>query len=342
MKNNKGITLIALIVTIIVLLILAAIGVIAVTNNNGIFTQADQAKKENAKGEIIEKLKIKVMDVSLNEVGNNNSKVTLDILKNTLAQDSEIQNLELIQGEAEGENYIIGTYNNYDFYIDNKLTITLGKLDLNFNSILEGQTITSDSLINAMSNTRITSGIYTLIINDQQYEAHIYVYDTNQAWDSMVFGDSSDVATAAAEAKRMVIVKVNGDLTINSGATITSFASASGYGGPKGMFIYATGNIINNGTITMTARGAKATGQNVYLWKNENASYEYIPAVGTNGAAGGYQSAGGTTNGATGASGTGRATGGRRFWTKKLWYRRSWTEKELHSLEEQVVEAGRI
>ena len=42
----------------------------------------------------------------------------------------------------------------------------------------------------------------------------------------------------------------------------------NGYGGPKGMFIYCTGTITNNGTIDMTARGAKAVGQNVYLWKN--------------------------------------------------------------------------
>lgn len=342
MKKDNGITLIALIVTIIVLLLIAGVGVTAVISHQGILNQASQAKEENAKSEIIEKLKIKVMDVSLNEVGTNNNKVTLDIIKNNLAGDTDIQNLELLQGETEDQKYLIGTFNNYSFYIDNKLNINLGELDLNFTSTLEGQTITSDSIINAISNTRITSGYYTLNVNGQTYDAHIYVYDGNQVWDSMVFGDSNDVGTSTTNASKMVIVKINGDLTINTGATITAFASASGYGGPKGMCIYTTGNLINNGTITMTARGAKAVGQNVYLWKNLDESYEYIPAVGANGASGGYQSAGGTTNGSTGASGINRATGGRRVRTKKLRYRWCWTEKELHTQEEQEAGGRRI
>ncbi len=56
------------------------------------------------------------------------------------------------------------------------------------------------------------------------------------------------------------------------------------------MLLYVTGNLENNGTITMTARGAKAAGQNVYLWKNEAEvnSYEYVPAIGAAGGAGVY------------------------------------------------------
>ena len=46
------------------------------------------------------------------------------------------------------------------------------------------------------------------------------------------------------------------------------------------MIVYCTGTLINNGTISMTARGAKAEGQNVYLFKNLDGSFEYVPAVG--------------------------------------------------------------
>ena len=45
-KNNKGITLLALIVTIIVLLILAGVSIAMLTGNNGILTQAQKAKDE--------------------------------------------------------------------------------------------------------------------------------------------------------------------------------------------------------------------------------------------------------------------------------------------------------
>lgn len=45
-KNNKGITIVALIVTIIILLILAGVSIAMLTGNNGIFNQARKAKEE--------------------------------------------------------------------------------------------------------------------------------------------------------------------------------------------------------------------------------------------------------------------------------------------------------
>ena len=46
LKNNKGITLIALVITIIVLLILAGVSIGLVTGNNGILNQASRASAE--------------------------------------------------------------------------------------------------------------------------------------------------------------------------------------------------------------------------------------------------------------------------------------------------------
>ena len=51
------------------------------------------------------------------------------------------------------------------------------------------------------------------------------------------------------------------------------------YGGPKGMIVYCTGTLENNGDISMTCRGAYAKGQNVYLYKNSNNTYEFVPAI---------------------------------------------------------------
>ena len=45
-KTQKGITLIALVITIIVLLILAGVSIAMLTGENGILTQAKKAKKE--------------------------------------------------------------------------------------------------------------------------------------------------------------------------------------------------------------------------------------------------------------------------------------------------------
>ena len=80
----------------------------------------------------------------------------------------------------------------------------------------------------------------------------------------------------------MVVVKVIGDLTINSGVTVSPYHSD--YGGPKGFFIYCTGKLTNNGNIENNY-GAKATGENVYLWQNNDGTYEFIPSAGASGGA---------------------------------------------------------
>ena len=49
--RNKGITLIALVITIIVLLILAAVSIATLTGENGILTRANESKTETEIGE---------------------------------------------------------------------------------------------------------------------------------------------------------------------------------------------------------------------------------------------------------------------------------------------------
>ena len=50
-KYNKGITLIALVITIIVLLILAGITIATLTGENGILTRATKAQEETKKAQ---------------------------------------------------------------------------------------------------------------------------------------------------------------------------------------------------------------------------------------------------------------------------------------------------
>ena len=61
-KRCKGITLIALVVTIVVLLILAGVSISMLTGNNGIITQAQNAKKETEEAEEKEKIQLAVLD----------------------------------------------------------------------------------------------------------------------------------------------------------------------------------------------------------------------------------------------------------------------------------------
>ena len=58
MKKNKGITLIALVITIIVLLILAGISIATLTGKNGILSRASTAGEETKKAEYKEVLEL--------------------------------------------------------------------------------------------------------------------------------------------------------------------------------------------------------------------------------------------------------------------------------------------
>ena len=57
-QKNKGITLIALIITIIILLILAGISISTLTGDNGILNKASIAKEETKKAQYLEELRI--------------------------------------------------------------------------------------------------------------------------------------------------------------------------------------------------------------------------------------------------------------------------------------------
>lgn len=60
MKNQKGITLIALVITIIVLLILAGVAIAMLSGENGILTRARDARDNSDKGNLEEATKIAV------------------------------------------------------------------------------------------------------------------------------------------------------------------------------------------------------------------------------------------------------------------------------------------
>lgn len=161
---------------------------------------------------------------------------------------------------------------------------------------------------------------FEMSINDEVYGIDLITNDGDLTLDGTTqidnaklnenvyeFGNSNeDVATKTENAKNMVVLKVNGNLTIDEGVTLTACKSENGYGGPKGLLIYCTGTITNNGTIDMTARGAKAEGQNVYLWQNIDNSYEYVPAIGAIG--GNRKESNGV--GIKGKNGINRQTGG--------------------------------
>ena len=80
-KNERGITLIALVITIIVLLILAGVSIATLTGENGILTRADDAKRETTKAEARERIQLE-MAASFDNTGKYNVYKAIENLKN--------------------------------------------------------------------------------------------------------------------------------------------------------------------------------------------------------------------------------------------------------------------
>ena len=73
MKREKGITLIALVITIVVLLILAGVSISLVLGQNGLITQAQEAKRKTAEAEKNETTSIDSTSDWVSEIVNNTS-----------------------------------------------------------------------------------------------------------------------------------------------------------------------------------------------------------------------------------------------------------------------------
>lgn len=86
MKNNKGVTLIALVVTIIVLLILAAVTISMLRGENGIIKQAQNANDATIVGKETEAVNIAY---SMRKAKSNSSQVKENELKNELIKNGE-------------------------------------------------------------------------------------------------------------------------------------------------------------------------------------------------------------------------------------------------------------
>ena len=70
MKEQKGITLVALVITIIILLILAGIAIASITNENGLFNRAKQAKNNTIDSQNVENEAINSYNSAIDEALN--------------------------------------------------------------------------------------------------------------------------------------------------------------------------------------------------------------------------------------------------------------------------------
>lgn len=241
----------------------------------------------------------------------------------------DYQILETLGNEIRSINVSLRQVDNVgnEIIVESKLkyiipdTVTYNQED----TVIEGE-----SIIDCLENNELQSGNYIFRVsyndagNTIDYPVELYNYneDANYITNNraVIAGRTYTGMGKISSEKRMLILKYNGNLTINNGVVITpqgTNANINGVTGlctKKGMFIYCAGTLTNNGEITMTAKGTvNQAGENVYLYKNEDGSFEYVPAIGGTGGAAVHTDPlyiWSGANGKDGANGKNRQTGG--------------------------------
>ena len=179
--------------------------------------------------------------------------------------------------------------------------------------------IECSSIMEGIRDIHLENGNYTLRVTgnannleetrDYKIELYNFYQDTHYTKSPEEETKVKEIGSSIPD-ERMLVAKYWGDLTIDEGVTLTAAARK------KGMYVHVVGTLDNKGTISMTARGAIAEGENVYLLRNANGTFEYVPAEGGAGAP--YVSCSFSKSSSTdwykagnaGESGTNRATGG--------------------------------
>lgn len=154
-KNNRGITIVVLVVTIILLLILAGISIQAITNT-GIFSNAKRAELENKRAQISEALQVRLITEQSNNPFGNSEEIISATRENVTENIDEIKQFgkDVIVGEISTEE----DFKKVDVYFYVIVDGDLYKVELNGVSFI-GKIDEMPPVINMEKITNTTNSI---------------------------------------------------------------------------------------------------------------------------------------------------------------------------------------
>lgn len=147
LRNQKGITLVALVITIIVLLILAGVTISMVLGQNGILNQANQAKAENQKANVEEQVQMAVFAETSQFLQNNvvdqaNASNSGADLAECIADAAEDTDSQLVKSLPEGYSIAsVGTYTEGDTTATFVVDVNGTKYDVSFDGVAQSATV---------------------------------------------------------------------------------------------------------------------------------------------------------------------------------------------------------
>ena len=124
-KEEKGITLVVLVITIIVLLILAGVSIQAITNI-GLFANAKKAKEKSIEAQLKEEISLAIQDIQIEETSNAklfDMQSLIEKLPEKLSDITIESDGEESKGEYKGYNYRITK--DYEVIIEGKANIRI-------------------------------------------------------------------------------------------------------------------------------------------------------------------------------------------------------------------------
>ena len=164
-KSTKGITLIALVVTIIVLLILAGVSIAMLTGNNGVLTQGNRAKEEQAHAAVKEGIVLLY----------NEYKTKQEVNASKVQEETKVASTELVKiaenSGAEGTTENLGTFKDF---IQSKNII-------NANGIVNVRNLLGQTLSLGNGTSKESGDVYVFEEQDDYYNLTYYNKQIQQA-----------------------------------------------------------------------------------------------------------------------------------------------------------------
>ena len=165
LKNTKGITLIALVVTIIVLLILAGVSIAMLTGNNGILSQAGRAKEEQAHAAVREGIMLLY----------NEYKTKQEVNASKVQEETKVASTELVKiAENEGTEGATENLGTFKDFIQSKNII-------NSDGIINVRNLLGQTLSIGNGTSKESGDVYVFEEQDDYYNLTYYNKQIQQA-----------------------------------------------------------------------------------------------------------------------------------------------------------------
>ena len=161
-KKQKGITLIALVVTIIVLLILAGVSIAMLTGNNGILTQGKRAKEEQAHAAVKEGIMLLY----------NEYKTKQEVNSSKVQEETKVASTELVKiAENEGAEGATENLGSFKDFIQSKNII-------NANGIINVRNLLGQTLSLGNGTSKESGDVYVFEEQKGIYKISYYTSET--------------------------------------------------------------------------------------------------------------------------------------------------------------------